>query len=75
MRVYVSMRGYGRTPLLADVFLQSLINPTITGYGLPIARNYARQFGGDIQIDNSYGKGCSVRVTLSQLGETKEPFV
>ena len=46
-----------------------------TGYGLPIARNYSRYFGGDIQIDNRYGEGCSVKVTLSQLGETKERFV
>lgn len=51
------------------------IKHTCTGYGLPIARNYSRYFGGDIEIFNRPGQGCNVVVTLSQLGETKERFV
>lgn len=46
-----------------------------TGYGLPIARNYSRYFGGDLSIQSDHGKGCTVTVTLNQLGECKERFV
>ncbi len=45
------------------------------GYGLGIAKQYARYFGGSLEIVNRPGKGCSVFVTLSRLGECKEPLV
>jgi len=45
------------------------------GYGLGIAKSYALYFGGDLKIENRPGEGCSVFVTLSRLGECKEPMV
>lgn len=34
-----------------------------------------RYFGGDLEIENHPGQGCSVVVTLNQLGECKERVV
>lgn len=45
------------------------------GYGLGIAKSYALYFGGELEIKNRPGDGCSVFVTLSRLGECKEPLV
>jgi len=38
------------------------------GYGLPIARNYARYFGGDLTLMSMEGYGTDTYVYLSRLG-------
>jgi signal transduction histidine kinase len=42
------------------------------GVGLPLARLYARYFGGDINIHHMYGHGSEVLINLNRLGETHE---
>ena len=38
------------------------------GYGLPIARNYARYFGGDLTLMSMEGYGTDSYIYLSRLG-------
>ena len=40
------------------------------GYGLPIARNYARYFGGDLVIMSMEGYGTDGYIYLPRLGNT-----
>jgi len=68
------MSGSMMVHLSSHLYSRIFLSPC-SGYGLPIARNYARHFGGDIQIHNRPGQGCDVVVTLSQLGDTKEKFL
>jgi pyruvate dehydrogenase kinase 2/3/4 len=39
------------------------------GYGLPVARSYARYFGGDLQIVPIEGYGTDAFIHLRRLGE------
>jgi pyruvate dehydrogenase kinase 2/3/4 len=39
------------------------------GYGLPISRNYARYFGGDLQIMSMEGYGTDSFIYLPRLGD------
>jgi pyruvate dehydrogenase kinase 2/3/4 len=41
------------------------------GYGLPIARNYARYFGGDLVIMSMEGYGTDSYIYLNRLGDTE----
>lgn len=40
------------------------------GYGLPIARNYARYFGGELKIMSMEGYGTDGYIYLPRLGNT-----
>lgn len=40
------------------------------GYGLPIARNYARYFGGELKIMSMEGYGTDGYIYLPRLGRT-----
>jgi len=42
------------------------------GVGLPLARLYARYFGGDINVHHMYGHGTEVLINLNRLGESQE---
>lgn len=42
------------------------------GYGLPIARNYARYFGGDLVVMSMEGYGTDNFIYLSRLGNNRE---
>ena len=44
------------------------------GYGLPISRNYARYFGGDLNIMSMEGYGTDSFVYLSRLGDKINEF-
>lgn len=44
------------------------------GYGLPIARAYARYFGGDVTLMSMEGFGTDAFVYLSRLGDHDEPL-
>lgn len=44
------------------------------GYGLPIARLYARYFGGDLNIMSMEGFGTDAFIYLSRLTNNKEPL-
>lgn len=37
------------------------------GFGLPMARNYARYFGGDISLQSMQGHGTEVFIRLAHL--------
>ena len=41
------------------------------GYGLPISRNYARYFGGDLNIMSMEGYGTDSFIYLPRLGNTE----
>jgi pyruvate dehydrogenase kinase 2/3/4 len=43
------------------------------GYGLPIARTYARYFGGDLNIMSMEGYGTDAFVHCSRVGSHEEP--
>lgn len=43
------------------------------GYGLPIARTYARYFGGDLNIMSMEGYGTDAFVHCSRIGSHDEP--
>lgn len=45
------------------------------GYGLPIARNYARYFGGDLVIMSMEGYGTDAYLYLPRLGTTDSSIV
>ena len=59
-------RCYSHMVLLCDV------SPSRYGFGLPLARLYARYFGGNIHIQSMYGVGTDVYVNLNHLGNVKE---
>jgi len=42
------------------------------GFGLPLARLYARHFGGDLDIVSVYGHGADVYLRLDKNGEVLE---
>ncbi|KDN45468.1 alpha-ketoacid dehydrogenase kinase [Tilletiaria anomala UBC 951] len=44
------------------------------GYGLPLARLYARYFGGDIKLISMEGWGTDVYVHLNRLSASREPL-
>ena len=44
------------------------------GYGLPIARLYARYFGGELSIMSMEGYGTDAFIYLSRLTNNKEPL-
>ena len=44
------------------------------GFGLPIARLYARYFGGDLQILSMEGYGTDAYLHLNRLGNSLEPL-
>jgi len=44
------------------------------GYGLPIARAYARYFGGDLSLMSMEGYGTDSFLHLSRLGTHDEPL-
>ena len=44
------------------------------GFGLPISRNYARYFGGDMTMMSMEGYGTDAFVHLSRLGDYEEPL-
>jgi pyruvate dehydrogenase kinase 2/3/4 len=44
------------------------------GYGLPIARSYARYFGGDLDLISMEGYGTDAYVHLRRLGDVEEPL-
>ncbi|GJP58637.1 hypothetical protein CLOP_g1301, partial [Closterium sp. NIES-67] len=44
------------------------------GYGLPIARLYARYFGGDLQIFSMEGYGTDAYLHLNRLSNVQEPL-
>lgn len=52
----------------------NLVRPDMAGYGfgLPLARSFARYFGGDIHIQSCLGIGTDVYVTLSYMGDQEE---
>lgn len=45
------------------------------GYGLPVARSYARYFGGDLTIVPIEGFGTDAYVHLSRITDNKEPLL
>lgn len=45
------------------------------GYGLPVARAYARYFGGDLNVMSVEGHGVDAYVHLNRLGDGVEPQV
>jgi hypothetical protein len=52
-----NLDGFGRNSPLAGL-----------GYGLPVARQYARYFGGDLQIMSVEGYGTDAFVHLNRFG-------
>ena len=44
------------------------------GYGLPVARSYARYFGGDLTIVPIEGYGTDAYVHLSRITDKNEPL-
>eukprot|EP01108_Squamamoeba_japonica_P002098 TRINITY_DN1978_c0_g2_i2.p1 TRINITY_DN1978_c0_g2~~TRINITY_DN1978_c0_g2_i2.p1 ORF type:complete len:468 (+),score=193.19 TRINITY_DN1978_c0_g2_i2:101-1405(+) len=44
------------------------------GYGLPISRQYARYFGGDLQVVSMEGYGTDCYLHLRRLGDKEEPL-
>jgi signal transduction histidine kinase len=42
------------------------------GVGLPLARLYARYFGGDVMLTQMYGHGADVLINLNRLGDQAE---
>ena len=42
------------------------------GIGLPLSRLYAKYFGGDIIIQNTFGHGTSLYLTICSLGTSVE---
>jgi len=57
------MESFGRSSPLAGL-----------GYGLPIARLYARYFGGDLDIMSVEGHGTDAYLHLNRLGDNQEPL-
>ena len=45
------------------------------GYGLPISRNYARYFGGDLSIMSMEGYGTDSFIYLPRLGDRETAVV
>lgn len=44
------------------------------GYGLPLSRDYARYFGGDLQVISMEGYGTDAYLHLNRLGNSQEPL-
>jgi len=44
------------------------------GFGLPLARLYAKHFGGDLWIESLYGYGTDVFLSLDKTGDLLENF-
>ena len=44
------------------------------GYGLPVARSYARYFGGDLTIVPIEGYGTDAFIHLNRIVNNKEPL-
>ncbi|KAE8226828.1 hypothetical protein CF326_g7643, partial [Tilletia indica] len=44
------------------------------GYGLPLARLYARYFGGDLKLISMEGYGTDVYLHLNRLSSSSEPL-
>lgn len=44
------------------------------GYGLPLARLYARYFGGDLKLISMEGYGTDVYLSLNRLSSSTEPL-
>lgn len=44
------------------------------GYGLPIARIFARYFGGDMSIVSMEGFGTDAYIYMRNLGDSEEPL-
>ncbi|PHJ20322.1 atpase histidine kinase dna gyrase b hsp90 domain-containing protein [Cystoisospora suis] len=42
------------------------------GFGLPLARAFARYFGGDIHVQSHFGIGTDVYITLNHIGDQEE---
>ncbi|CAD7932107.1 unnamed protein product [Amoebophrya sp. A25] len=42
------------------------------GFGLPLARLYARYFGGDIHLQSMFGFGTDAYISLNHLGNVRE---
>ncbi|ESS29729.1 ATPase/histidine kinase/DNA gyrase B/HSP90 domain-containing protein [Toxoplasma gondii RUB] len=42
------------------------------GFGLPLARAFARYFGGDIHVQSHFGIGTDVYITLNHIGDKEE---
>lgn len=57
------MESFGRSSPLAGL-----------GYGLPIARLYARYFGGDLDIMSVEGYGTDAYLHINRLGDNQEPL-
>ena len=45
------------------------------GYGLPLARLYARYFGGDLKLISMEGYGTDVYIHLNRLSSSREPLL
>jgi pyruvate dehydrogenase kinase 2/3/4 len=45
------------------------------GYGLPISRNYARYFGGDLHVMSMEGYGTDSFIYLPRLGDRETAVV
>jgi pyruvate dehydrogenase kinase 2/3/4 len=60
---YDSLDELGDQPVLAGM-----------GYGLPVAKCYARYFGGDLQLMSMEGYGTDAYLYLNKLGENEEPL-
>lgn len=57
------MESFGRASPLAGL-----------GYGLPIARLYARYFGGDLSLMSVDGYGTDAYLVLNRMGDNREPL-
>lgn len=57
------MESFGKSSPLAGL-----------GYGLPIARLYARYFGGDLRIMSVEGYGTDAYLTINRMGDNREPL-
>lgn len=44
------------------------------GYGLPLARLYARYFGGDLKLISMEGYGTDAYLSLNRLSSSTEPL-
>lgn len=52
---------------------EKIIEPGL-GFGLPIARLYAKHFGGKLWLENLYGYGTDVFLSLDKTGDLLENF-
>jgi pyruvate dehydrogenase kinase 2/3/4 len=71
--VIESMLGKDSTDELKDFDVSSPLAGL--GYGLPISRNYARYFGGDLSLMSMEGYGTDSFIYLPRLGDRDSSII